>query len=221
MIAVGDELSLTYDTARRTRTSMVKDGRLGQCPSSPPAPPQGAPDSSGQLYIPRGGDRGHWAPHHCLECSSEPPPKVTDSTAFGPPRLTCRNLTRGGDGTGEVATIPRKGVPSNVPLAFALGGTNGIVATLLELEVSPPPAWSAPVSVMSTGAREAAAATAAATVAAAAAAAAAADPSTPAAGSEPTTARAQSPNQPNRLATLGQLATAVHGLHTPPPPGGS
>ena len=120
-----------------------------------------------------------------------------------------------------MATIPRKGVPSNVPLAFALGGTNGIVATLLELEVSPPPAWSAPVSVMSTGAREAAAATAAATVAAAAAAAAAADPSTPAAGSEPTTARAQSPNQPNRLATLGQLATAVHGLQTPPPPGGS
>ena len=107
-----------------------------------------------------------------------------------------------------------------MPLAFALGGTNGIVATLLELEVSPPPAWSAPVTSLSTGAREAAAAAAAATVAAAAAAAAA-DPSTPAAGSEPTTARAQSPNQPNRLATLGQLATAVHGLQTPPPPGGS
>ena len=37
-----------------------------------------------------------------------------------------------------MAIIPRKGVPSNVPLAFALGGTNGLVATLLELEVCPP-----------------------------------------------------------------------------------
>ena len=68
------------------RTAAWSDGRLRQCPSSPPTPLQGAPDSSGQLYIPRGGDRGHWALRHCLECSSEPPPKVTDPTAVGPRR---------------------------------------------------------------------------------------------------------------------------------------
>jgi len=57
--------------------------------------------------------------------------------------LTCRNLTRGG----EVAVIPRKGIPSATPLCFALGGTNGLAATLLELEVRPPAASSEPTSL--------------------------------------------------------------------------
>ena len=119
-----------------------------------------------------------------------------------------------------MAIIPRKGVPSNVPLAFALGGTNGLVATLLELEVCPPLAWPTPLSEAQL--RAEAAAAAAATAAAAAAKAAAAGPSTPAAGSEPTSAEPErSAQNPNQFATLEQLATAVQGLQTPPPPGES
>ena len=140
-----------------------------------------------------------------------------------------------------MATIPRKGVPSNVPLAFALGGTNGLVATLLELEFCPPqlvastawpppgqrllsesqlrkaPAIAAATARVNPGLVAAAAAAAAAgwagqrTSAAAAAAAAAAGPSTLAAGSGPMPAE-------NRLATLEQLATAVQGLQAPAPP---
>ena len=54
-------------------TRRVK-GQSGQCPSSAPAPPQGAPGGSGQLGTPR--ERpALWAPSHCLGCSSEPPPK--------------------------------------------------------------------------------------------------------------------------------------------------
>ena len=45
-----------------------------QCPSSPPVPPQGAPGGSGQVGTPRV-RHSHWAPSHCLGCSSEPPPK--------------------------------------------------------------------------------------------------------------------------------------------------
>ena len=37
--------------------------------SSAPAPPQGAPDGSGQLGAPRKRP-AHWAPSHCLGCSS-------------------------------------------------------------------------------------------------------------------------------------------------------
>ena len=119
-----------------------------------------------------------------------------------------------------MAIIPRKGVPSNVPLAFALGGTNGLVATLLELEVCPPLACPTPLSEAQL--RAEAAAAAAATAAAAAAQAAAAGPSTPAAGSEPTSAEPErSAQNPNQFATLEQLATAVQGLQTPPPPGES
>ena len=43
-----------------------------QRPSSAPAPPQGVPGGSGQLGTPR--ERpAHWAPSHCLGCSSAPP----------------------------------------------------------------------------------------------------------------------------------------------------
>ena len=45
-----------------------------QRPSSAPAPPQGAPGGSGQLGTPRKRP-AHWAPSHCLGCSSQPPPK--------------------------------------------------------------------------------------------------------------------------------------------------
>ena len=40
-----------------------------QCPSSPPAPPQGAPGGSGQLGASRKRP-GHRTPSHCLGCSS-------------------------------------------------------------------------------------------------------------------------------------------------------
>eukprot|EP00964_Phaeocystis_antarctica_P156982 scaffold126959_cov48-Phaeocystis_antarctica.AAC.1 len=42
--------------------------------SSAPAPPQGAPEGSGQLGTPRVRP-AHWAPSRCLGCSSQPPPK--------------------------------------------------------------------------------------------------------------------------------------------------
>ena len=45
-----------------------------RCPSSAPVPPRGAPGGSGQLGTPRVRPR-HWAPSHCLGCSSDPPPK--------------------------------------------------------------------------------------------------------------------------------------------------
>jgi hypothetical protein len=48
---------------------------LGQRPSSAPAPPQGAPGSSGQLGTRRKRPT-HWALSHRLGCSSEPPPKL-------------------------------------------------------------------------------------------------------------------------------------------------
>ena len=40
-----------------------------QCPSSAPAPPQGAPEDSGRLGTPRK-RLSHWAPSHCLGFSS-------------------------------------------------------------------------------------------------------------------------------------------------------
>ena len=45
-----------------------------QCLSSAPAVPQGAPGGSGKLGTRRKRPT-HWAPSHCLWCSSEPPPK--------------------------------------------------------------------------------------------------------------------------------------------------
>ena len=45
-----------------------------QCPSSAPAPSQGAPGGPVQLGTPRVAP-GHWDPGHGLSCSSEPPPK--------------------------------------------------------------------------------------------------------------------------------------------------
>ncbi len=47
--------------------------------------------------------------------------------------LECANLTRGG-----VATVHQRGIPRDAPLSFALGGTNGLVASLLELACLPP-----------------------------------------------------------------------------------
>eukprot|EP00964_Phaeocystis_antarctica_P088642 scaffold56431_cov66-Phaeocystis_antarctica.AAC.1 len=43
-------------------------------PNSAPVPLQGAPGGSGQRSTPRKRP-AHWAPSHCLGCSSEPPPK--------------------------------------------------------------------------------------------------------------------------------------------------
>ena len=55
------------------RDSMAKVPHW-QCPSSAPVPPQGALGGSRQLGTPR--ERpAHWAPSHCLVCSSQPPPK--------------------------------------------------------------------------------------------------------------------------------------------------
>ena len=48
--------------------SMVKV-QSAQCPSSAPAPPQGAPGGSGRLGTPREGPT-LWAPSHGLGCSS-------------------------------------------------------------------------------------------------------------------------------------------------------
>ena len=58
-----------------------------QGPSSAPAPPQGASGGYGQLGTPRK-TPAHWAPRHCLGCSSEPPPKSPTS----PPSPLCRRL---------------------------------------------------------------------------------------------------------------------------------
>ena len=43
-------------------------------PNSAPVPLQGAPGGSGQRSTPRARP-AHWAPSHCLGCSSEPPSK--------------------------------------------------------------------------------------------------------------------------------------------------
>ena len=47
-------------------------------PSSAPAAPQGAPGGSGRLGTPWARP-SHWAPSHCLRCSSEPPPRSPPS----------------------------------------------------------------------------------------------------------------------------------------------
>ena len=69
--------------ARLLRSSMVKV-QSGQCPSSAPAPPQGAPGGYGQLSTPR--ERpALWAPSRCRGCSSEPPPKPPIPPPIPPP----------------------------------------------------------------------------------------------------------------------------------------
>ena len=54
----------------------------GQCPSSAPAPPQGAPGGPGRLDTPMGKRPRHRAPSHRLGCLSELPPNLADLTAF-------------------------------------------------------------------------------------------------------------------------------------------
>ena len=54
----------------------------GQCPSSAPAPPQGAPGGSGQLGTPSARPN-HWAPRHSLGRSSQPPRKAAHFPVFG------------------------------------------------------------------------------------------------------------------------------------------
>ena len=56
------------DHGLRRCSSMVKL-QSGQCPSSAPVPPQGAPGGSGQLGTPRKRP-ARWAPSHCLGRSS-------------------------------------------------------------------------------------------------------------------------------------------------------
>ena len=85
MIEQGDELSLTYDTARRTLTcrNLTRGGdRAGAVATTPRTNPNPNPN-----------------PHPTPNPNPNPSPTPD-----------------------QVATIPRKGVPSNVPLAFALGG---------------------------------------------------------------------------------------------------
>ena len=60
-----------------------------QGPSSAPVPPQGTPGGSGQLNTPMQRPV-HWAPRHCLGCSSQPPPKSQIS-----PPLTLQALPAG------------------------------------------------------------------------------------------------------------------------------
>ena len=65
----------------------------GQCPSSAPAPPQGAPGGPGRLDTPMGKRPRHRAPSHRLGCLSELPPNLADLTAFfSPTRLRHRCL---------------------------------------------------------------------------------------------------------------------------------
>ena len=54
------------------------------CPSSAPAPTQGAPFGSGQLSTPKKRP-SLWAPSQCLGCSSQPPPKPPIFLAFEHP----------------------------------------------------------------------------------------------------------------------------------------
>ena len=80
MAGIGDHAQLTEQNLSEEElfaercASTVKVRLPWQCPSSAPVPPQGAPGGSGQLGTPRKRPT-HWAPSHCLECSSQPPPK--------------------------------------------------------------------------------------------------------------------------------------------------
>ena len=62
------DLQLLTDMAEQHGQSAPPLGTHWQCPSSAPAPPQGAPSGSGQLGTPRRRP-SHWAPNHCLGCS--------------------------------------------------------------------------------------------------------------------------------------------------------
>ena len=61
-------------TPTHARPASMVEVPYWQCPRLATAPPQGAPGGSGRLGTPR--ERlGHWAPRHCLGCSSWAPPK--------------------------------------------------------------------------------------------------------------------------------------------------
>ena len=82
-------LTLTRRPSRRRRSSpwssMVKV-QSGQCPSSAPVPPQGAPGGSGQLSTPR--ERpALWAPSHCLRPSGRPATASAARASHLPSRL--------------------------------------------------------------------------------------------------------------------------------------
>eukprot|EP00964_Phaeocystis_antarctica_P110352 scaffold74710_cov51-Phaeocystis_antarctica.AAC.1 len=59
-----DAIVRRKDTTAHSRAACSKRP-LSQCPSSAPAPAQGAPGDSGQLGTPRNRP-GHWPPSHCL-----------------------------------------------------------------------------------------------------------------------------------------------------------
>ena len=65
---VGNLARYALSAQSTPRSSMAK-ALSWQRPSSAPVPPQGAPGSSGQLGTPRKRP-AHWAPSHCLGCSS-------------------------------------------------------------------------------------------------------------------------------------------------------
>jgi hypothetical protein len=72
----------------------VHDTPSRQCPSSAPAPPQGAPGGPGQLGTPMKRP-AHWAPSHGLGCSSQPPRKPQASKGSKADHLAaCRPFHR-------------------------------------------------------------------------------------------------------------------------------
>ena len=82
----------------------------GQCPSSAPAPPQGAPGGPGRLDTPMGKRPRHRAPSHRLGCLSELPPNLADLTAFfSPTRLRHRCLCHvQPSGRRQLGALPRR-----------------------------------------------------------------------------------------------------------------
>ena len=81
----------------------------GHRPSSPPAPPQGAPGGSGQLGTPRVRP-SHWPPSHRLGGATRAASHVADSTAFDPPGGALPHAAEAGGAGGREprALLPRR-----------------------------------------------------------------------------------------------------------------